>query len=270
MQTRPDTVGLAQRREATDMKRSIFPVFAWTLVASLLGGCGDDSTGAVRSPDFSGEWILVSTLAQKMPCLVGELDEIAIEEVHITQEGNLARLDFVDYSVPGEIVDDVLYANGSSAAGRPLSLELTRRAQSLDGNVLLLGDGCHENRSVVARRRIVDADFSGHWEFQLRVIGQDGCEEIVDYNDCFRILQNDGDLLVVDDIGGNLTGRVYGDVAQIQRETEQEKTSLVFYFNADRSQLSGNAIRAFASLGCRSDLVFEGSRSSVPCAQHGS
>jgi hypothetical protein len=185
------------------------------LTIPCLGGCGDQTAGPGQPADFSGEWVLVSTLAQKMPCPVAELDEISIEEVRIEQAGNSARLDFADYSVLGEVIDGVLYASGSSSGGRSLNLELRPAAQTLHGTALLLADGCHENRSVVARPRTADADFSGHWEFQLRVVGDEGCEIIVDYVDCFRIFQSGSELLVVDDVGGNLSGQVFGDVAHI-------------------------------------------------------
>jgi hypothetical protein len=247
------------------MKR-LFLAFTPILLSLFAAGCGDDPAGTSAPNDFSGDWTLVSTIVQKAACLGGQPSEVLIEEVTISQDGAAVTLEFADASLQGTAVDGVLNASGELADGEAVAFELVKNGSSLSGSVRIDGDGCQERRTVVATRRVEDADFSGHWALQLTVVGEGGCSYIVDYSDCFRIFQTDRDLLVIDADAGNLFGKVTGNVAELERDTPAENTWLILYINGSENRLTGSAYRYFSADPCRTDLEFVAVPHDGPCS----
>jgi len=231
-------------------------------------GCESDDGGAnlETGPDLTGNWVVATAAVQKAPCESTGLGDTGIEAVTITQTGSDVVLEFATYAATGSLEGDVLTADGLLPGGEDIAFSLTVQAGRLEGNVRIEGDTCGEDRVAVLTPRLDDVDFSGHWEFDLDVIGEDGCDHIQDYQDCFRIFQDGDDLLVVDDDAGNLFGMAIGNVAEIVRDQPEEVTSLVFFQDPDAESLDGTAIRVFLELECRTNLVFRGVRSNQPCA----
>lgn len=235
------------------------------LAISFAMACDDDPVSQPTVPDFEGQWILISTVVAKAACLDAQPDDFSIEEVDIRQDGNDVTLTFADYAVAGLIERGVLVAEGELPDAATLRVELARSGDLLEGAAEISSEGCREQRTVLARPRTADANLDGHWGFELTVVGEEGCPHISDYLDCFRIFQTGSDLLVVDDEGGNLAGQVIGDVAQIDRDTATEITSLLFHVDA-ADRLTGTAIRLFPDLECRTVLSFVGHLRQEPCA----
>lgn len=232
----------------------------------LAAGCeGDPSSPPPDPTDVSGSWVLVSTALGKAPCESGHGDT-QVEPVTVTQTGRDVVLEFADYAATGTLEESTLTASGQLPGGQAITLTMDLASGRLEGTIGISGDSCGQDRAGVLTPRLEDEDFSGHWEFDLEVVGSGGCEHIQDYGDCFRILQNGTDLLVVDDTDGNLFGSVVGNVAEIVRDQPGEKTSLVFFKDPQMETLSGTAIRVFMEMDCRTSLVFQGVRSDQPCA----
>jgi len=243
-------------------------IAALCAILQLVVACSESPTGGSEAR-FHGEWVVVSNSAQKLPCELSPLDEKQIHELRIDQNGSAVLLDLEGIELQGNVQDELLLASGSGETGETVDLSLMLANGHLSGEMAIAGN-CSEFRNVTARRRGEDVDLSGHWEFELTVVGEGGCEHISDYQDCFRIFQTGNELLVVDDVGGNLAGRVLGNIARIERDTAQEQTILLFFMDPQTQTMTGQAIRSFASLGCRTDLEFVARRSETPCALHGS
>lgn len=243
---------------------------SYVLLSALLialFGCDKSPTGD-EDPDgtnFQGAWTLVSSLVQKAPCNSQELDETVVDAFTLSQSGHEVTLEFDGYSVAGMATESSFTAAGTLPGGDSIRLDFSKNGGELEGSIEIEGGSCSELRSAIAKPRVGDANFSGHWHFQLMVEGPGGCEFLTDYNDCFRILQTGRDLLVVDDEGGNLHGTVTGTVAEIERHTENEVTWLLFHLDEGTRTLTGDAFRRFLDAGCRTDLDFVGAVSSQPC-----
>jgi hypothetical protein len=241
------------------------PILAVAFAGLIVAGCDDDPMSSAGDPRFEGQWVLVSTVVAKTSC-PAQPGDFLVEEVRITQQGQVVELEFADYVVSGTVDGGVLVADRSLPQSGSFHLELSRAGDVLEGVAEVQDESCQQQRSVVARPRTDDRDFSGFWGFTLTVVGEDGCDAIVDYDDCFGILQDGVDLLVVDDEVGNLNGMVLGDVARIDRDTETEITSLLFAIDPAGDRLTGTAIRTFPAVPCRTVLDFVGIRREQPCA----
>ena len=231
-------------------------------------GCDENPTddGGDDTTNFQGSWTLVSTLVQKRACTTGEFNETQVEGFTLSQLGDEVTLDFGDYIATGSASESSFEASGTLPGGETIQFEFSKDGKNLTGTVSTEGVDCSELRNSIAKPRIGDSNFSGHWHFDLSVKAPGGCSFLDDYSDCFRILQTGRDLLVVDDEGGNLIGRVTGDVAEIERQTEDEITWLLFNINASEDALTGDAFRKFPQAACRTDLKFVGAVSEEPCA----
>ena len=249
------------------MVRSTLRSLALCAALLVLAACGNEQ-GSPSQSDFRGDWVVISNAAQKQPCEITALERLLLHELHIDQDGSTVLVDYDGVVMNGNVQDQLLLATGTGNDGEAWAIELTSVGGALIGE-LQISSGCSELRAISASRRATDAELSGHWEFDLTVVGEGGCAHISDYSDCFRIFQDGSDLLVVDDVGGNLTGMVIGGFARIERNTAEEQTILVFRYDSATQTMSGDAIRAFSEQACSSDLEFFGRPTDLPCALHG-
>ena len=231
----------------------------------MLAGCGEDPISEATTTDFSGHWTLTTTVLTKSICLS---IEPRVESVSITQTGSSARLVFEDYEANGSVRDGILTASGSIPSGEAIEFELTRQSDALSGTARIDGADCSEIRTARGTPRVPPADFSGFWSFQLVVVAK-LCPGVVDYPDCFGIIQSGSDLIIVDDELGNLTGTVTGNVATVTRDNAEVATSLTLTIDPETLDVSGVVTEVVKAQECSTDFTITGMRQIERCADEG-
>jgi len=110
-----------------------------------------------------------------------------------------------------------------------------------------------------------NADFEGFWTFDVTVL-DDPCPGDESGQDCFKIQQEVLSLLVVDDVGGNLTGSVSGDDAVLRRSSPEGSVTLTLTMDPGGNRCTGSAVEADSLRGCTTYVDVVGTRRTTTCA----